>query len=75
MKALGWIIVLIVATLCISYLIDKIKSALPWWLRNASILTSRPPYDIWTVAGIIIILLGGIALALIIREEIGGPIK
>ena len=69
MKAVGWIVVLIVATLCISYLIDKIKSSMPWWLKDTSILATTPSYDIWTIAAVIIVILGATGLALIIREE------
>ena len=72
MKALGWIAVLIVATLCISYILDRIKSMLPWWLRSASVLeTGQPSFSIWTVAYAIIMFLIFVALILVIREALG----
>jgi len=68
MKALGWIAVLIVATLCISYILDRIKSMLPWWLSASVLEADQPSFSIWTVAYAIIMFLISVALILVLRE-------
>jgi len=68
MKALGWIAVLIVATLCISYILDRIKSMLPWWLSASVLEAGQPSFSIWTVAYAIIMFLISVALILVLRE-------